>query len=147
MNHIRINTHFHTIGCSTFAKAVRKSNHSKMYPTWEPSNHGEKTMIATKYEKIAVSTTSQVPPPAIFPPPLDFDALHLGSRTLPIVHAEHGPPSRKHKLQMNASPHFLGGKSCTLFIDIPSFSPLARRKPYSEDNIPSSPYPLNVKLR
>jgi hypothetical protein len=80
-------------------------------------------MIATKYEKIAMSTTSQVPPPAIFSPPLDFDALHLGSRKLPIVHAKHGPSSRKHKLQMNVSLHSLGGKPYNLSIDIPPFSP------------------------
>lgn len=70
-----------------------------------------------------MSTTLQVPPPAIFPPPPDFNALHLGSRTLPTVHAKHGPSSIKHKLQMNVSLHSLGGKSYNLSIDIPPCSP------------------------
>ena len=56
-----------------------------MYPTWEPSNHGEKGRIAAKYANIASPTTSQTPPLAVFPPPLDLDALLVGITTLAIV--------------------------------------------------------------
>ena len=94
-----------------------------MYPTWEPSNQGEKSRIVAKYGKVALSTTSQAPPPAIFPPPLDLDAIHVGSITLNIVPTKHGPPFRKRKLQMKAPHHSLGSRLCNLSIDIPPFSP------------------------
>ena len=45
----------------------------KMYPPWEPSNHGEKSRIAVKYGNVSSPTASQSPSPDVVPPPLYLD--------------------------------------------------------------------------
>ena len=45
----------------------------KTYPTWEPSNHGEKSRIAAKYGKVSSPTTSHSPSPVVVPPPIYLD--------------------------------------------------------------------------
>ena len=103
----------------------------KMYPTWEPSNHREKVRIAAKYGKVSSPTVPQFPSLAVFPPPLELDALPVCSTKLTIDSAEQYPTSRKRKLQNSVLPtkaplHSLGGRPCNLAIGIPYLSPSSK---------------------
>ena len=100
-NHIRIRTRLRTIRCSTFARAIRESNLWRC-PIWGPRNHGEKVRIVAKYWKVSLPTTSQSPSHAVFPSPLELDALHVFNTTLTTVFAKQCSTSRKHKLPINA---------------------------------------------
>ena len=44
----------------------------KMYPTWEPNNHGEKQRIAAIYGNVSSPNASHSQSLTSFPPPLDF---------------------------------------------------------------------------
>ena len=76
--------HFHCIHCKTFlkekntvsyhkmfnlCKVYKESKPLKMYPTWEPNEHGEKAKIAAKYGKVfslpllSVHSSTPLPPP------------------------------------------------------------------------------------
>ena len=52
-------------------KVYKGSKPLKMYPTWEPSEYGEKAKIAAKYGKVSfppllsVSSSTPLPPPSI----------------------------------------------------------------------------------
>jgi hypothetical protein len=70
----------------------------KMYPTWEPSNHGEKQRIAAKFGKQSSPHGSHSHSPSQFPPPLELDANPINNPALEVVPAEHGITSRKRKL-------------------------------------------------
>ena len=70
----------------------------KMYPTWEPSNHGEKHRIANKYGKATSPHGSGSQTPSNLPPPLDLDAHTIYSPAVASVPAEQCPTNRKRKL-------------------------------------------------
>ena len=67
----------------------------KMYPTWEPSEHGEKARIATKFGKVSSPPHSSVASHKELPPPLDLDVQPFRKRTLLVKYAEHEPPLKK----------------------------------------------------
>lgn len=93
----------------------------KMYPTWEPSNHGEKQRIAAKYGKASSPHASHSPSPASFPPALDLGG---GSSTaLATVPAEQGTASRKRKLPTRTAAPPSAGRTRTTTAEIPPPSP------------------------
>lgn len=107
-------------------KSYRGQKPLKMYPTWEPSNHGEKHRIAAKFGKASSPHGSHSQSPSTFPPPLELDSNAGGSASLGTANAEHGAPSRKRKLPARAPLPVSGGRTRTLTVDIPSSSPLPR---------------------
>lgn len=66
-----------------------------MYPTWEPSEHGEKARIATKYGKVSSPPHSSVASHKDLPTLFDLDVQPSRKRTLLMNHAEHEPTSEK----------------------------------------------------
>ena len=75
----------------------------KMYPTWEPSEHGEKARIAAKYGKVSSPPNSSVASPIDLPPVLDLDAKPSRKRALNRVSAEHSPPPKKRKVSVRVA--------------------------------------------
>lgn len=98
----------------------------KMYPTWEPSNHGEKHRIALKYGKQSSPHGSHSHSPSTFPPPLDLDAGPLNSPVLESVTAEHGNTSRKRKLQTRSAVPPVAGRTRNIAPDHPPAEPPRR---------------------
>ena len=60
-----------------------------MYPTWDPSEHGEKARIAAKYGKVSSSPRASTASLKGLPPPLDLDLQHSRKRPLLTNNAEH----------------------------------------------------------
>ena len=104
-------------------KSYKEEKPPKMYPTWEPSNHGEKHMIANKYRKVLSPHGSHSQSPSTVPPPLELESNPGGSASLATANAEHGVPSKKRKLPARAPVPINGGRTCTLSVDIPPSSP------------------------
>ena len=77
----------------------------KMYPTWEPSEHGEKARIALKYGKVSSPTTHTAPQSQKIPPPLDLAVPSAKKRRLPVRTVEHAPPTKKRILAVKAATH------------------------------------------
>ena len=67
----------------------------KMYPTWEPSEHGEKTKITAKYDKVSSPPLSSVISSMPLPHPLQLKPTISKKRTLSVKLAEQEPPKKK----------------------------------------------------
>jgi hypothetical protein len=57
-----------------FSKMYKGSKPLKMYPTWEPSEYIEKSMIVAKYGKVSSPPLSSVASPTPLPPSLQLEA-------------------------------------------------------------------------
>ena len=101
---------FHCIYCKTslkdkntvsyhrmfnLCKEYKGSKPLKMYPTWEPSEHGEKARIAAKYGKASSPPLSGVPGSTPLPPPLQLEPTISRKRTLTVKPAEQDPRKKK----------------------------------------------------
>ena len=72
----------------------------KMYPTWEPSEHGEKARIAEKYGKVSSPPPSSVASPTEQPSFLELEAKPSRKRTLAIKSSGLSPPTKKRILSV-----------------------------------------------
>ena len=70
----------------------------KVYPTWEPSEHGEKTRIVAKYGKVSSPPRASIASLKGLPSPLDLNSQHSRKCTLLTNNAKHEPSRKKYIL-------------------------------------------------
>lgn len=127
-------------------KGYKGAKPLKMYPTWEPSNHGEKQRIVVKYRKASSPNAARSQSPSAFPPPLDLGGAS-GSALVPVpelaaVPAEQGTGSRKRKLPTRTAAPPVAGRTRTPSVEVLPSSP--PRKAYNlavkaAPKVPKSP--------
>ncbi len=130
-------------------KGYRGEKPLKMYPTWEPSNHGEKQRIALKYGKASSPTAGHSQSPSGFPPPLDLGGSS-GSALVPVPRstpvpalasdpAEHGTVSRKRKLPTRTAAPPVAARTRTPAVEVPPSSPPRNRQNLAVRAPPKAP--------